>query len=634
MSSSNTSNNGLARRSRRREESGYVAITTALLMVMLMLMAALALDVSYFYARGNQVQRAADAAALAGVTRMPQLAQARSAAEESARTNHAFQEGAVSVTADPVIDSPRRLKVTVKDSNVETFFGKLITDHLEVQRTATAEYVKRIPLGSAFNAIGTGNLSDAVYTPSGVPQQFWLAINGPCTAKEEGDQLMSIFDGTASPYPDTDFPLGDPQKLSYQCDDAGIALKSTGIPGGTTGAFATTNTEFSPEGYDYVVNIPCSTPSVPADRCTTLSPQAVAIQAYDPTFSYSVLGAPVTPPPNRMDRNVLPYKDTRFGTVNLTTIFKVYWDNNTANDKGDDVLIRSTCFGSGKFLGLPTGTPSALPNDCPLGSLDLCQGTDMWCTLSTIAAGSHVGRYRVSVKVLGGAASPVGNVSYGSNAFSLRANVGGGAFTICSTLVVGAWCPSTSGDESMGVYADAPSSATEAEFFLAQLAPAKEFRGKRIQVVLYDPGEGAQSIEILPPPLVVGGPRAPRSFNWRTWFPGLGAPTTDQGYGWPTPNTDTAIDVSGDEDSGRALSVGIPLRRKKTLLSKFNGRKLVLELNIPTNYGKDALGAEQTPLPDDGWWKIRYRFAGSSPRADRTTWTVQLVGDPVHLVHG
>ena len=42
------------------------------------------------------------------------------------------------------------------------------------------------------------------------------------------------------------------------------------------------------------------------------------------------------------------------------------------------------------------------------------------------------------------------------------------------------------------------------------------------------------------------------------------------------------------------------------------------------------------PLADDYtcgsscWWKIRYQFSGTP--TDRTTWSVNVIGDPVHLV--
>jgi hypothetical protein len=57
----------------------------------------------------------------------------------------------------------------------------------------------------------------------------------------------------------------------------------------------------------------------------------------------------------------------------------------------------------------------------------------------------------------------------------------------------------------------------------------------------------------------------------------------------------------------------------------YNGQWLDIEISIPTSYTCSA----------DCWWKVRYDFAnvtfGNSPN-DRTVWSAQIVGDPVHLV--
>jgi hypothetical protein len=34
----------------------------------------------------------------------------------------------------------------------------------------------------------------------------------------------------------------------------------------------------------------------------------------------------------------------------------------------------------------------------------------------------------------------------------------------------------------------------------------------------------------------------------------------------------------------------------------------------------------------EGWWKIRYRMDGNDTSNDVTTWKVDLIGNPVHLV--
>ena len=59
-----------ASRADRSREGGYVAVMTALLMFVFMGLAAFAVDVGRWYVVGQQEQRA-DAAALAGVTKLP-----------------------------------------------------------------------------------------------------------------------------------------------------------------------------------------------------------------------------------------------------------------------------------------------------------------------------------------------------------------------------------------------------------------------------------------------------------------------------------------------------------------------------------------------------------------------------------
>jgi hypothetical protein len=53
---------------------------------------------------------------------------------------------------------------------------------------------------------------------------------------------------------------------------------------------------------------------------------------------------------------------------------------------------------------------------------------------------------------------------------------------------------------------------------------------------------------------------------------------------------------------------------------------LSILLNIPTDYGLSG------PLNNDGWWQIKY--TSSLPLKDLSTWSVTLLGDPVHLVRG
>ncbi len=84
---------------------------------------------------------------------------------------------------------------------------------------------------------------------------------------------------------------------------------------------------------------------------------------------------------------------------------------------------------------------------------------------------------------------------------------------------------------------------------------------------------------------------------------------------------------------------------------KFNDRLVAVNIQIPKDYGceigtgitvagnyVDCVDLPNEELPQSGWWKIKYipkADAGGAYYAltDRTTWAVQLLGDPVHLVN-
>jgi hypothetical protein len=193
------------------------------------------------------------------------------------------------------------------------------------------------------------------------------------------------------------------------------------------------------------------------------------------------------------------------------------------------------------------------------------------------------------------------------------------------------------------VYANASAGATD--FTLAKLSPAQYFRGKRVQVLLWDPGEGAQSIQILNPE------NSPVEVKYRTWNPGLGLAD-------PAGNTAQTADYNAIQDITSA-SVLVPADSHKVNVggsvsdtgaiappwltiapmsprsgqSLYNGRMLSLEIDVPTTYGcapPNFSPCQEAPLADDGWWKIRYTTG--TDVTDRSTWSVQLLGDPVHLV--
>ena len=61
--------------------------------------------------------------------------------------------------------------------------------------------------------------------------------------------------------------------------------------------------------------------------------------------------------------------------------------------------------------------------------------------------------------------------------------------------------------------------------------------------------------------------------------------------------------------------------------SFFNNRIVTIDVVLPDDYGTGGLDPDG--LGEDGWWKVEYDVRAGN---DTTTWEVQLVGNPVHLV--
>ena len=152
----------------------------------LMTMTALAVDVGSFYSRAAEVQKAADAAALAAVVWMPDdVATATTVARDVAGRN-GFVHGTngITVVVSTIAGNPRQVRVTINDPNVPTIFGRMVTDHVSIGRDSVAEYVLAVPLGSPDASFG--NTALGATSPN-----FWAAINGPYTAKSQGDPFAT-----------------------------------------------------------------------------------------------------------------------------------------------------------------------------------------------------------------------------------------------------------------------------------------------------------------------------------------------------------------------------------------------------------------------------------------------------------
>jgi Flp pilus assembly protein TadG len=143
---------------------GQILVIFALAIMAMMGMIALVIDVSWYWTNALRVQRAADAAALAGVVWLPgQTATAYSTARLESRKN-GYTDGVSGVTIttaqEPALTG-RRLAVTV-NASVGTYFMRLIgINSIPVTRTARAEYVLPVPMGSPQPYFGIGYYVEA-----------------------------------------------------------------------------------------------------------------------------------------------------------------------------------------------------------------------------------------------------------------------------------------------------------------------------------------------------------------------------------------------------------------------------------------------------------------------------------------
>lgn len=261
------------------------------------------------------------------------------------------------------------------------------------------------------------------------------------------------------------------------------------------------------------------------------------------------------------------------GNQQITTIFEIYDRNLTPLDLTDLTLLDTDTF-------VTNEDPSTYRNQ--------------WVRLYTWN-NPKAGQYYLRVRTLAEQLN-----SRGTNGFGIRAFTGA-SFSSCTTIPgasgYSASCPQVHGVYDMSIYANGAS--TTAQFYLAEIDPVHA--GKTMRLTLFDAGEGANTLRVIDP---------------------NGSPA---GFGWFTQCNPPTPPTGGCSGSGSSLNVSGTGTQPYTGLnssSRYNDRYLILDIPLPANYAA-RYGTKR-------WWKVEYA-AGTAP-TDRTTWSVNIVGDPVHLV--
>src|SRR5438445_3601240 len=263
------------RRNNLTDDRGQTLAIVALMLTALFGFMGLVADIGWYELNMVRVQRAADAAALAGVVYLPgNVTGAVTAAQnESAKNGFANGVNGVTVSAAPVTVGGAILGVTVS-TPVRTFFARLFgVASFTAHRNARAQFVLPVPMGSPQDYYGISVLCRNSDTPPACPQVpsasgvgtlaplgFFGGVEARGSERSSGDAystyyngkpaLNTAFDANGYSYV-VDFPTGTAGGKVYLYDPIFCATGHgpTGrrlgvgeywIPGGTGGTGITT----------------------------------------------------------------------------------------------------------------------------------------------------------------------------------------------------------------------------------------------------------------------------------------------------------------------------------------------------------------------------------------------------------
>ena len=181
----------------KNKESGAAMVLVALSMVVLLGMAAFGTDLAWFYLNASRVQRAADAGALGGVVWLPSQAGTANGTALSIAKQNGYDDtlADVVVTSGVVAGESNQLQVTVRDE-VPTFFAQIFGfNTMTIQRSAVAEYIPPLKLGSPAGQFG--NSCDPTQPGCTGQANFWANIHGWWTDTVMGDAYTSHCTGSS-----------------------------------------------------------------------------------------------------------------------------------------------------------------------------------------------------------------------------------------------------------------------------------------------------------------------------------------------------------------------------------------------------------------------------------------------------
>lgn len=596
-------------------EGGFILVMLGLMIIPLMVFAALAVDVASYYSRTTQLQKAADAAALAAVPWMPNTGRADQVAIATMARN-GFVDGVddIEITYLPGSAGPNSYRVVAKDTKAQSFFKNAFTGHdVQLDRGATATVDPPLQLGSPLNYFGgekrdyPGNAASSTtrnpgtgeppsnrtcyeyvgrssgrdygyrWNSNGSRDYIWFNSgwwNSECvwTIPEVLPQIRSdmspgFWAAVEAPY--TDAVQGD--RYSPRCYGKG---------GTSCISDNRANPEHRDRGYLYTLKMPASPPS------------KVVVQVFDASFT------------NRGQSDGTG--DNRFqSNDNWYTNFTMYNADTTPYDPTNNpAMTRAQCGGSANGNVQNSG-------GWALQSEQNQEFKDTWMTLCTISSPQPGAVYVIEV----GTSGTGGNAS---NNYALRAigtsdasmPIPQDAANYPVNAVAQSQQPNLAAFSNMAMYNNLSSGT--ANFYLAKVP--EQYAGRTLDIELYDPGEGTGvTVTINTPKGVQKG---------------------------CTYQSNRLVNIGGGgSGGGGTIASEVPLTQISSsqdcafpTAGRFNGNVVLIKVPLPVNYTCDetisATWWSSSPTNAGCWWSVSFQSNGAH---DNTTWSASIEGDPVRL---
>jgi hypothetical protein len=532
----------------RRDERGFALIFFTVLMATLLALGGFAVDFWNWNHEGSRMQKAADAAALAGAVFMPaNLGNIGFTTAKTIASRNGYTDGADDVAIDVEKgDRPNQLRVTITKT-VQNYFGPLVgATETTIVKHAIGEYEPPVKMGSPINQFGNDPDSGAAHGSARYPD-FWANVFGAYSTKSKGDAILST-----------------------------VCNGSTDNCGGST------NADYDAKGYFYGIEVSAGAAG------------PLQVEVYDPEFAHvgdncgntnNLAGAaalspnfnpqfPVSDPSVRYAiaassvycSGDMYYSDTGENRGPPWTTYTVRAPDDTPNDPTNNPVVCAVDF-PGYNADLVTALTATTAQS---GAPDLfVKYFRQWyriCTIGTPVEGKYFLQIQTAKKA-DGTPTPAGS---GANRFAVRAGLNGN-FTTTALRIFG--------EARIGIYANSPAANTT--FYLARVLPGA--KNRNLVVSFFDTGDAAQAgdITLLPP----ADSNVGSSFSGCTY---TAPPGNSTGPPWGTfGNTQSGCKITGVSSA------------------TFNGQWIQFKIPIPDTYDCNADDANGC------WTRINFAFPSS-----------------------